>query len=1855
MKYYLVFIALFASILSCTTNEQKNIPDVAYSEYVRAYTAGHISRTAPIRIVLNSQKIKVGAQEVDQDWLKISPSIPGELRWVENNILEFMPEEWFDSGQEFKAILDLKSICNTPNELEEFRFGWRTYDQSIAMKVTEVNSYDDDPEWQYITGIISSSDGITNAEAEELVEAKQQGKQLSVSWFHNKSSTHTFTVDSVLRTPEAGELHLLAKGNAIGTKDQSLTQRIPGLKDFELIQLSVVQHPDQHIALLFSDPIDPELDLFGLIQIDGKDNHRTVVNRNEVLLYPMARKTGTAQVTISADIKNSAGYELGEEIVQNARFEMLKPQIRINDAGKTILPSTNNDAIAFEAVSLDAVDVKIIRIFEDNIQQFLQTNHYTGSNQLKRVGRVIRKKTISLSGQANDLSEWNTYFLDLEELIEVEPGAIYRVDIGFRPHQSVYDCDGEVAMESDDVAIPQDWDSYGEDESQEWDYYQNYYYYDWDDEYYYWDYDYSERENPCHNSYYRSWRNVQRNIIATDIGIISKHGTNEEWNAWVTDLTTGQPVNGAQLQWFNLQGQLLGQATSNKDGFAQYEQSAESPFLLVATRNKEKSYLKLSPNQALSVSKFDVAGSSTTEGMKGYIYGERGVWRPGDTLFLSFMLDDPENRIPTDHPVNVEVHDARHKPVFKETRLLPNSDHLSCAIPTSASAPTGMWKARFRVGNAVFSKSIRVETIKPNRLKINLQFDKEEIQASDNAIVGDLQVNWLHGAPANSLRTEIAMKIQSVRTQFGDHKDFIFDDPARKISDPSNVVFDEEVDENGSATVDIDINSLSTAPGKLKAVFNTRAFEKGGDFSFDVHSVTISPYDTYIGVKQPEVDRYRQMMLTDTTYKVQVRSVDTKGKGKQRKRLRYTVHKLEWRWWWRYGREDLSAYAGRNALNLVTEGEIETNNNGNGTFDLAIKYPDWGRYLVRIEDLEGGHATGFIAYFDWPGWVKRERRSNPDGETMLVLSTDKDEYVIGEKASVSFPGAANGFALVTIEDGTSVIHSEWIETQAGSNTYEFELKEGYAPNIYCSLSLIQPHERTANDNPLRMYGTTRIEVNDPGTVLQPLISTRLEYEPEETYEIEVSEKDGKAMSYTLAVVDEGLLSLTRFKTPDPHAHFYAQEALGVKTHDLYDHVINAYAGQINPLLSIGGDEEAEVGAKKRANRFKPVVSFLGPFQLAPGEKTKHELLMPNYIGAVRVMVVAKQGDAYGRVDQEIPVRKPLMVLGTLPRVLGPSEEVALPVNVFAMDNAIKDVQVSVKTNDLLSVMGSQKQTVHFDRIGDQIANFRLKVSDLEGIGKVNIEVKSNGLTARYDIELDVRNPNPPITISKEYVLEANQSWNLETALPGMQGTNEVVLEVSGFKPVDFGSRLSYLLGYPHGCVEQTTSRAFPQLYLEDAVEMTPEQVTRARQHISIAINRLQSFQHENGGFRYWNSHRNSSDWASTYVGHFLLEAQKKGFAVPQRMIDQWIAYQKSIAATWRKTGSTNQYERHELAQTYRLYTLALAGKPELGAMNRMKEIGNLSVAAKWQLSAAYVLAGKPEVAEKITEGLTTRTETYSRYSPYYGSAYRDQALVAEALLIMGKRTKAAPIIDELADRLSGTYWLSTQETSFALIAVGRFMKEESNNAMKYRFQWNNDAAVDANPTKMAVMYDLSADKIAGNNLTFENKGDRTLYARLTMQGQPIEDDSPYEENGLILDVEYVNSNDELIDVSQLTQGTDIIARVTVDQSLGKRWIPDVALTHIFPSGWEILNDRMLTAGTDQYTNSYFEHQDIRDDRVLTYFGMNNRDVQVYHVRLNAAYIGRFYLPSVAAEVMYDGEVNARTRGQWVEVVEPGVL
>ena len=1853
----LLLIMMTVGLYSCTRTQKDIIPSADYAPYVNAYTGGVISQNSTIRIELTHDQPMVDLNsELKNNPFSFSPSLKGKAYWVSNNTIEFVPEEGaLKPGTLYEGTFRLGDFIEVDKKLKEFNFSFRVQERNFTLQLESLPITAAQPDEINIKGEIRFSDVVKKEEVEKMLTASDGKKSYPVEVTATDNLTrYQFNIRQIPREADDYPLTITANGSPAGIdRKQSEEVLIPAKDCFRFMSAERIEQPENGIEIVFSAPLSTTQDLKGLIEIPEVSSSIFQINENRVFIYFEANTQNKLTLNIHEGVKDSQGKALGTSHTISFSEVSLKPQVEMSTSA-AILPDSKSLIIPFRAVNLYAVDLSVIRIFENNVLMFMQTNSLASANELRRSGRLVYKKTLWLAKDASkDIHHWGDYSIDLAGLIHQEPGAIYRVILSFRQEYSAYPCGGN---ENQDMKFADSNTSDGltkvsgsvlsEEDEAIWNTPEAYYYYnggtmDWSV------YRWTERDNPCHPSYYMNSDQIAAcNVFASNLGMIVKRNSlNKLWIA-VSNILDTKPIGKAQVTAYNFQLQPIGKGETNGDGFVEITPKGV-PFIIVAESEKQKAYVRVVDGEEQSVSRFDVGGKDIQKGLKGFIYGERGVWRPGDTLHISFILEDREKRIPDKHPVALEIYNPRGQFYTKMISTQGMNGFYTFDVPTQATDPTGLWNAYIKVGGTTFHKGLRIETIKPNRLKINLALPKI-LQATDKDVYAPLTSTWLTGATASRLKAKIEMSLSKVNTQFKNYGQYIFNNPATDFTTIKTNVFDGTLDAEGKTSVTLKVPTATEAPGMLNATFTTRVFEPGGDASIYTQTIPFSPFTSYVGINlnQPK----GKYIETDKDHVFDIVTVNTQGQLVNRTNLEYKIYRIGWSWWWENSGESFGTYINNSSITPVASGNLQTRG-GKASFKFRVDYPSWGRYVVYVKDKESGHATGGTVYIDWPEWRGRSSKTDPSGIKMLAFSLNKDSYEIGETATAIIPAAAGGRALVSIENGSTVLRQEWIEVSNGGDTkYTFKITPEMTPNVYLHISLLQPHAQTVNDLPIRMYGVVPVFVTNSQTVLQPQIQMPEVLRPETNFNVTVSEKSGKPMTYTLAIVDDGLLDLTNFKTPDPWNDFYSREALGIRTWDMYDNVLGASAGSYSSLFSTGGDATLKP-ADAKANRFKPVVKFIGPFYLGKGKSQTHTLKLPMYVGSVRAMVVAGQDGAYGNAEKTAFVRTPLMMLSTLPRVLSIQEEITVPVNIFAMENQVKNVTVSLQASGGgVQIVGTNQQSLKFTQPGDQLVFFTLKTGSKTGKATIHLTANGSGQQTKETIEIDVRNPNPVVTLRNSQWIEAGQSKELSYNLSSSSANNQIKLEVSRIPSVDISRRFDFLYNYQHHCTEQLTSKALPLLFVAQFKTIDKTEAEKIKTNVQEAIRQIYGRQLPNGGFVYWPGNAAADEWISSYAGMFLTLAQEKGYAVHANVLNKWKRFQRAAAQNWRMPQEASGWQQwqSELQQAFRLYTLALAGVPEYGAMNRMKEQTGLSIQAKWRLAAAYALTGKMKPAEELVYNVETTVNPYSSMNQIYGSSDRDEAMILETLILMNRERDALQQAKVVSKNLSQEDWFSTQSTAFALMAMGR-LAEKLSGTLDFVWSWNDKQQPAVKSAKAVFEKEIATTPKSGT-VSVKNQGKGALSVDLITRTQLLNDTLPAISDNLRMDIRYANLNGTPLSVNDIIQGTDFMAITSISNISGTSDYTNLALTHIIPSGWEIYNERMVAPETENaaadgsgQSVSKYSYQDIRDDRVLTYFNLRRGETKVFTVRLQATYAGNFILPAVQCEAMYDVNVQARSK------------
>ena len=1846
----ILILLVFLVLTSCGSKDNKpirllkgqaaeavpaNIPlDKGFSEYISGYTSGIVPANSAIEIRF-TPVFAARADKSASGLFVFEPPVKGKTEWKDETTLVFTPSRLLDPGKTYTGGLNLNKLAEVKERLSVFPLRIRTLKKDFRVILGALECPNADGNSYLLHGQIVASDFIEPSEAESYLTAKMGRKKMDVTWDHSVNLIHKFTVTGIERTGKSQELILNWDGSQAGVKEKgSSSVNIPPAGDFRILDIVNIPGESQRIDILFSDPLDASQETDGLIHFIPSSETTININSNIISIFTANRLEGKTDLNVESSIRNNKGATLSSSFSKQFDFTPVPPGI-LPEGNGVILPSSKNLIFPFKAANLKAVDLKIIRIFDNNLPYFLQENDINGNNSVKRFGRPVYSGRVDLvTGSGMNSGAWNLYTIDLADYIDVEPGVLYKVELGMRRSYSLYPCSTPGEASKYEEALQQ-----AEEMSQEfWDDPDNYYGDSADDVYYRFGFDWNDRNNPCNDAYYSPDRRVSRNVLASNLGLMAKKGDDNILHVMVNDLLTALPLNEVSIDVFDLQMQLITSGTTNQDGSASIF-CTRKPFLIIAKKDKDRNYLKTNDGSSLSLSSFDVAGNKPENGIKAFIYGERDVWRPGDSIFLSIFIKDMKSNLPEGHPVQFELINPLEQRVDNQVQKPAGSNLLVFTSKTSSDAVTGNYKAQFRIGGATFTKRIRIETVKPNRLKINLNFPGEMLGGSDPVSKGTLNVKWLNGAIAKNLQSSVEYILKHTKTEFEKYGQYVFDDPISEFYSESVNIFKDAVDDNGNASVVFDPGKDINAPGMLNAVFTAKASEPGGDESITQTTYKYAPYPVFVGINLPGLKGKSRMLFTDADNEVKLVTVDEKGKP-VRSEVEITVYKISYRWWWESDEENLAYYISNNNYKPVIRKTITTSG-GEGSFSFNINKNDWGRYLVRAT-TPAGHSTGKILLIDWP-W-EYGMKGNTEGATLLAINTDKEKYNAGDEIKLSFPAPENARAIVTLENSSGVLEEIRVNTVKSNTVVSLKAKSEMAPNIYAYVTVIQPHAQSANDMPVRLYGVVPLMVEDPETRLAPEIEMDDEIRSQKPFLIKVSETNRKSMTYTVAVVDEGLLDITGFKTPDPWKYFYAREALGVQTWDLYDFVLGAFGGTLERIFAIGGDEAIVDKSANKARRFVPVVKFLGPFNLAAGKTNTHALTLPQYTGSVRTMIIAGSDRAFGIVEKSVFVKDPLMLLVTAPRVISPGEKVALPISLFIQKEGIKDITVKAEGNDLISFEEKTK-SISVSGTGEKDSEFSFTAGEKTGVAKISVTATGGGESSTYNMEIDVRSPNPSEVRVETKVIRQGEKFETIFKPFGIEGSNSSLLSVSSLPSINLEKRMEYLLDYPYGCSEQITSAAFPQLWLSDLTGNDATITYSASANITEAINKLVSRQMINGGIALWPGSSQPDNWVTSYAGHFMTEAERKGYSIPSGFRQKWISYQKKSTQEWR---FDTRYKQSANDQAYRLFTLALAGQPEKGAMNRLRESSGIPQLSRWLLAAAFATTGRPEVSADLLDVRNTGTEQeYCNY--YYGSEMRDKAIILYTLTLLKNEEQALPLLKVICDNFNNEGWYSTQSIAWGLFSYMKWTESipgDKNSPSKLKITFNGTKSEQTILSKQVWSKDLRQNN-ENNSLIVENNSEKPLYITLTRKGIPLVSDIAREDKGLYMKIDYMDMDLKPVDQKNLKQGSDFMMVVKVTNNTFTM-VENIALTEMVPSGWEIQNTRLFEANYGIKESTY-DWRDFRDDRVNTFFSLTQGQTRTFVLILNAAYKGEFYQPSVWCEAMYIPNCYSRYPGNPVKV------
>jgi uncharacterized protein YfaS (alpha-2-macroglobulin family) len=1364
------------------------------------------------------------------------------------------------------------------------------------------------------------------------------------------------------------------------------------------------------------------------------------------------------------------------------------------------------------------------------------------------------------------------------------------------------------------------------------------------------------------NSKDEAYMGATKLVSISDIGLIVKQGKDDMW-IFANSIKTNEPLGNVEITLVSSNNQSVHTLNTNGEGVAHAEKLSEKApgfkiAMITAGDKDDFNYLLLDDTQ-VETSRFEVEGErDNSSGFQAFLYGQRDIYRPGETMHFNTVLRTASWATAGGVPLKLRL----VTPNGREYRTWRKSTNKEGAVETEvvldAAVLTGTYTMEVYNANDVLlaSQSVSVEEFMPDRIKVDLSGAAKEY-VSGGAVSLTATATNLFGPPAANRTYEMESQLKRKGFSAKDFSEYSFDIPAETS-------FEKErrqgiTNELGQATEKFALAPGLKDIGVLEGKIYVTVFDENGRpvnrlQKFDVFTQPvfygIRLPDSYVGINAPVpidvVGVNGKGSLSKTSAKVEVVRLDYQTVvEKQNEQLHYTSRKSE-----------KIVYS--NLLNLT---------NGRGSFNYVPTVS--GEYEVRIRRPQAEHYT--LARFYAYGYGYTQYSSfEVSNEGRVLMETDQEKYKLGETARILFKTPFDGRLLVTVERN-NVLEQHVLTTEKKAAEFKLSLKEEHLPNVYVTATLIRPLD--SSDMPLTVaHGFLPVLVEDSNRNLAVAISVAEKSRSKIKQTIKV--KTAPNAQVTLAIVDEGILQIKNTKTPDIHGFFYQKRALEVTSHDLYALLFPEL--NISGLSSFGGDG---YDLEKRINplsngRTKLVTFWSGILQANSSGEISYDVNLPQFSGDLRVMAVAYKDNAFGSASKNMKVADPVVISAGLPRFLSPGDALSLPVNI---SNTEAKAATATITMQLAGPLASgtmpvvQKMVIPAGK--ESLAMFSVNALQSIGTGKISIKVSAFGETFSQETDITVRPASPLLKTSSSGVIAAGQQGTIDLTSSFIPSTRQSQVVFSRSPLVQGGGKaLSTLLGYPFGCLEQTVSKAFPQLYFADLTKAMAAPVYLVKNgesdfnpvtNVQQAIRKIEAQQLFNGGIAMWPGVTYEDWWATAYATHFLEEARRAGFEINATTLSRATDYLTGKTRTMAtkevilaSTGnglaygsepSSGSQVRKIVARReaiYALYVLSLTGQPNRASMNYYKQNPQLlTTDTRYLLAGAFRLVGDTRSFTALLPKSYTVESGSQAFDDSYSSPLRNMALVLNTLLETDPdNPQVSTIARQLSKAIQSASYLNTQEAAFAVLALGKIAKSTSASTVTASVTANgkNIGSFDGKELKLAK-------GIANQKLSVTTQGKGGLYWFAQSEGMSATGTYTEEDQGLRVRREFLTRDGK--PVSQLHQNDLIVVKLSLSSTNGLS-VENVVVTDLLPAGFEIENPR-ITEPRDMpwITNTGIpQYMDIRDDRIH-YFTTADKLEKSFYYQVRVVSKGTFTVGPVAADAMYQGEYRSYSGGGKLKV------
>jgi uncharacterized protein YfaS (alpha-2-macroglobulin family) len=1358
------------------------------------------------------------------------------------------------------------------------------------------------------------------------------------------------------------------------------------------------------------------------------------------------------------------------------------------------------------------------------------------------------------------------------------------------------------------------------------------------------------------------WADAYRVINVTDMA-----GSMKLWKTgalvWVNSITGGTPVTGAQVSIYSSSNQILAEGYTDKGGIFTVELNAPwnetlLPAMAIITLGDDVSVLRVEES-IWSRGESQYSGLPYSYGeYTGYCFTPRGVFRPGESVPIQMIIRERDLSLAEPFPVELKVFTSTGREWKSTVLKLSQLGFADTLIETSEAAPTGAWRAEVFIPGEktpIATVGFVIEDFAPPKISLSTRIDKSELFAGENAKLY-ISSQYLFGAPADNLYFEVETSLIPREYAHPDWADYRFSDCRVEFKQIDTQEGDGHLSSEGEA--EFELNALDyNVPSILDYVVRAGVMEDGGRWVYKSLSLPFYPNRTLLGIKPPQ-----GTISTNSGTRFEFAAIDAFGTPAVNAAAILSVYRV------RPTRIDSvienRSYSDIKIESVPLEGfdgiEITF---GDGRVQEDIKFDSAGSYIVALEEPETGATSAIRIYVNDPRWNYGASESVLS-ET-LAITLDKESYRVGEKVKIAIYGSFAGDLLMSVETD-KVLKNDAKIVSADGGEFEIEVTEDMAPNAWITAHLVRGAAPEENWGAHRAFGAVPINIDCVDKKLSIEIKSPEKISPwkKNLFSIDLCDSAGNGIEgeVALMLVDDGVLSLTRYTTPDFYDFYIKRRGLDVDAYDVYKYLMPLYLKNPPALTPGGGADYMDTDMMAKAS-LSPVrgkrFNILTLYKRITTDQTGHadfSFVLPEFTGRARLMAVAATRGAFGSYEQLFPVARDVVAELSLPRVLAPDDVFESQMLIFNRTGVSLDMNLTLDIDGPIYIIeGNENKYPSGTRSLDlKLAlspsdsafaiPILLKAGDESGLSKLTLKSWYPGGAAEETTELPVRPPYPRISRTGSASIDRGASIDLKLDSDWFPGTGRAVLSMSGMPETEIADVAMFLMDYPYYCLEQTVSSAWALMSQPELIKrIDPNLATSAHiaKGLSDRMMRIQSMQLYNGSFSMWSG-LNTDNWNTAYATHLLIAAEMGGVKIPTETLKLSLSYLEQLLSVTPQNESPYVYGSELALRSYISYIIALRGSAPLSWMSYLRDdISNMPEYGRIFLAGAYARSGHAEIARDMlgdnSPAMYSRNTSESE-KLNFDSDLRNKAL---RLLAWNEISPSDPNTVrsalDLLKALRVSQYYTTQEAAWAFMSLARF------------FEFNKG---EGSPLLEASQYDSKIIKVVSGDeaatlklddgikgVIIKNTGEGRGYVSWTSDGVPMNKPEA-EDKGLVARVEYYDSTGiRILNNATITRGQRVTGIVRLLSLAGEA--QNIVAVLPLAGGFEIENPRLMDPEESEYPgerNSNLQTE-LRDDRLVIVVDYFEKTFSLKFT-MRAVTSGKFTLPPIAAEGMYSPGVRS---------------